>query len=135
MHPVAWSVNHELPDLAAIGADGAARLPGDPPADRGGRVRLRHGQRSCTPPFAVAECETQIVDAVSARCEDRWELAGRRREYHRPREDLEILKRAAAIFTAATRSAQPFVEAESLNSKVRQSGKSGRMDCRTARSA
>src|SRR5262249_29165208 len=75
-----------------------------------------------TPPFAVAEFPTQIVYAVPARCEDRWELAALRREYHRPREDLEILKRAAAIFTAATRSAQPFVEAESLNSKVRQSG-------------
>jgi transcriptional regulator with XRE-family HTH domain len=84
----ARGVNHQRAGPAAPEANGPMHLPGDAP------IRTWAGRAG---PDAGAHNDGQLA------CADRRELAELRRENRKLREDTEILKRAAAIFAAATR--------------------------------
>jgi len=90
---------------AAVGVDSPAR-PSDAPSRQPPTPRPWRGPQSTVPQLSAEGSDAEVAGTGSdARLSsaERRELARLRRENRTLREDVEILKRAAAIFAAATR--------------------------------
>ena len=97
----AVAVNDQRAGPAAVRVDSPVR---DAPSGQPPTARPWHGQQCRKPPLAAAGFQangTRNDGRLS--CAERHELWRLRRENRMLREDVEILKRAAAIFAASTR--------------------------------